>query len=58
MSLAGYNRVLNGAIQHLEAERGALDVFASRDRFAQVVDELPGLGISGPYELRRDDALV
>jgi hypothetical protein len=53
--LSAYDRTLTGARQHLEGSRGVLDVFASQGRLAQVVDELRGLGISGPYTLRRRD---
>ena len=31
-----------------DTERAAVRAFASRDRFQQIVDEMPGMGISGP----------
>ncbi len=57
-ALGQYTRTLNGARQHFENENASVDAFASRDRFSQVVDELPGQGISGPYPLSRSDGLV
>ncbi|MFN0182137.1 MAG: hypothetical protein ACKVZ0_25310 [Gemmatimonadales bacterium] len=53
--LGAYQRSLTGALGHLENSRGQLNVFASRDRLSQVVDEIPGRGISGPYQLSRAD---
>jgi hypothetical protein len=53
--LGAYTRTQTGGYEHLETARAALDVFASRGRLTQVVDEIPGLGISGPYALRRGD---
>jgi hypothetical protein len=50
-SLVTYNRSLTGVQEHWEDRRLRLDAFASRDRAAGRVDELPGLGISGPYQL-------
>ncbi|HUK63146.1 MAG TPA: hypothetical protein VLV15_07435, partial [Dongiaceae bacterium] len=50
-SLVTYNRSLTGVQEHWEDKRLKLDAFASRDRAAGRVDELPGLGISGPYQL-------
>ncbi len=57
-ALGQYSRTLNGAFEHFENERIQVDAFASRDRFRQVVDEIPGQGISGPYALSRSDGLV
>ncbi len=54
--LSAYDRTLTGARQHLEGRRGVLDVFASQGRLTQRVDELRGMGISGPYALNRRDA--
>ena len=50
--LGAYQRSLTGALVHGEGRAGQLNVFASRDRLRQVVDEIPGQGISGPYQLR------
>ena len=57
-ALGQYSRTLNGVLEHYENDRVALNGFASRDRFMQVVDEMPGEGISGPYQLKRSDGLV
>jgi hypothetical protein len=54
--LSAYDRTLTGARQHLEGRRGVLDMFASQGRLTQQVDEIRGMGISGPYALRRRDA--
>ncbi|MFN8571509.1 MAG: hypothetical protein U0132_05580 [Gemmatimonadaceae bacterium] len=51
--LSAYDRTMNGAVEHLEGDHGALTVFASNDRSHQVVDEMPARGISGPYPLSR-----
>ena len=53
--LGAYQRSLTGALIHGENRRGQVDVFATRDRLSQVVEELPGRGISGPYQLTRTD---
>lgn len=49
--LSAYDRGLTGVVQHAEGGRGAATVFASRGRQSQIVREIPGAGISGPYEL-------
>jgi hypothetical protein len=54
--LGSYLRSLTGATQRFENRRLQTNAFASRSRVTQVVDELPGLGISGPYTLRRAEA--
>ncbi|NNK62534.1 MAG: hypothetical protein HKO98_04925 [Gemmatimonadetes bacterium] len=56
--LGRYNRTLNGVLQHLETDRALVRAFASRDRARLVVDELPALGVSGPYALSRADGLL
>lgn len=56
--LSAYDRTLTGAVQHLEGGRGRATLFASQGRVRQVIDELPGRGISGPYDLSRPDGLV
>ncbi|MGI9628932.1 MAG: OmpA family protein, partial [Longimicrobiales bacterium] len=55
--LGRYSRTLNGLMSHWEQGRGSVDAFVSRDRFRQVVDEIPARGISGPYSLSRVDGL-
>ncbi|HSH74060.1 MAG TPA: hypothetical protein VLA09_00035, partial [Longimicrobiales bacterium] len=57
-ALGEYNRTLNGVMERFESERVVVNGFASRDRSIQVVDEIPGAGISGPYQLRRTDGLL
>lgn len=56
--LGAYQRSLTGALGHAEGRVGQLNVFASRDRLSQVVEEIPGQGISGPYQLRRSDGRI
>jgi len=50
-SLSAYNRSLTGATTHWEQSAVTVDAFTSRDRSHQRVEELKGLGISGPYML-------
>jgi uncharacterized repeat protein (TIGR01451 family) len=57
-ALGQYSRTLNGVLEHYENDRVAFNAFASHDRLAQVVDELPAEGISGPYQLKRTDGLI
>ncbi|HEY3215105.1 MAG TPA: hypothetical protein VGK93_01295, partial [Candidatus Eisenbacteria bacterium] len=56
--LGAFHRVLNGGRGHLEWAHGVLEAFGSRGLSRQVVDELPALGISGPYALSRSDGLL
>ena len=56
--LSSYDRSLTGAVQHLQNGRGSVTMFASQGRLRQVVDELPGRGISGPYALTRAAGLI
>ena len=49
--LAGYSRSLTGVQQRIENPRMRLEAFTSRERTRGRVEELPGLGISGPYRL-------
>ncbi len=56
--LGRYSRALNGLFQHSESERYSVNAFVTRDRFTQVVDEIRGQGISGPYQLSRTEGLV
>src|SRR5439155_24413571 len=53
-----YQRSLLGGNAHVETERVAADGFASHERDRQVVDEIGGLGISGPYTLSRRDGVL
>lgn len=52
LQLGRYSRSLTGAQGHWENARGSLTVFASKDNLRQVVDEIPGKGISGPYNAK------
>ena len=56
--ISAYDRTLNGAVQHFDGGRGRATLFASQGRGRQVVDEIPGRGISGPYALTRAEGLV
>ncbi|NOT33722.1 MAG: hypothetical protein HOP12_06065, partial [Candidatus Eisenbacteria bacterium] len=49
--LAGYQRSLTGVQQHLENSRMSFDAFSSRERARAQVEEIAGLGTSGPYRL-------
>jgi len=50
-SLSTYARSLTGAQSHWEHRGVTVNAFASRDRSAQRIEELRGLGLSGPYTL-------
>lgn len=56
--LLAYDRSLTGLTWHAEGARGVVNAFASRNRIRQVVDELPGRGLSGPYGLSRANAVI
>ncbi len=56
--LGAYTRGENGGRAHLENGRVAVDGFATHDTERQVVDELPGRGISGPYALSHADGVL
>ena len=61
LSLANYARSLTGAVVSWDGDAAPGGVrsgtsgrlFTSRDRSHQVIDELPGRGVSGPYRLAR-----
>jgi uncharacterized repeat protein (TIGR01451 family) len=46
-----YRRTLTGFQQHLEKQKVVLNIFGSHDSLTQVIDEIAGLGISGPYSV-------
>lgn len=48
-----YSRNLTGARTHYEEENVRTNAFASRDSLKQVIEEIPGRGISGPYFVRQ-----
>lgn len=47
--MGAYNRSLTGVKGHYEQKNISVTGFAARDTSRQVIEELPGLGISGPY---------
>ncbi len=55
--LGRYRRSLEGARGHLEAGRFTLDLFAGQTDARQVVREIPGRGLSGPYDLNVDGVI-
>ena len=56
--LGAFDRSVNGAMGRVEA--GALEFsgFASRGTSHQQIDEIAGMGVSGPYALSRADAVM
>ena len=56
--LGGYLRSLTGAVQHFENKTVQANAFAAHTRITQVVDELRGMGISGPYQLSQGNARI
>ncbi|MEL6824014.1 MAG: hypothetical protein AAFP70_19835, partial [Calditrichota bacterium] len=50
--LSLYNRSMTGLKGFVDNESVELSAFGSRDNAAQIVEEIPGRGISGPYELQ------
>jgi uncharacterized repeat protein (TIGR01451 family) len=56
--LGGYLRSLTGAVQHFENKTVQANAFAAHTRITQVVDELRGMGISGPYQLSQANARI
>lgn len=57
-SLGRYSRSLTGVRQHYEKDRVVLNAFAARDNVKQIIDEQPGRGISGPYNLSTPNGLT
>lgn len=53
--LARYSRSLTGVKAHHEAGSLKTEAFASQGRSRLVVEELAGIGISGPYRLKATD---
>ncbi|MBP8136751.1 MAG: DUF11 domain-containing protein, partial [Candidatus Eisenbacteria bacterium] len=56
--LGAFDRSVNGAMGRMQA--GALEFsgFASRGTSHQQIDEIAGMGVSGPYALSRADAVM
>lgn len=57
VGLGAYRRGLTGARGHFERGRVALDAFASHDDSTQIVEEIRGRGVAGPYDLQQGDIL-
>ena len=57
-TLGAWDRSLNGIQHHEEGGFGAANLYAARGTIRQVVDELPGRGISGPYFLSKPNAVI
>lgn len=53
--LGAYSRSLTGYRGHYESGRLNVTAFGSRDSSSQVIEEMPGRGLSGPYYLGRGD---
>ena len=58
MRYGAYYRSLTGVLGHVERDRFTVNAFASRGDDRQIIDEIPGQGISGPYQLSRSDGLI
>jgi uncharacterized repeat protein (TIGR01451 family) len=56
--LLAYDRSMTGLTYHGEKARGLVNTFVSRNSIRQVVDELQGRGLSGPYYLSRPNSVV
>jgi hypothetical protein len=56
--LGAYSRNLTGLKWHYETTSAALNVFAARDNLKQIIDEFQGQGVSGPYALSNNGALI
>jgi uncharacterized repeat protein (TIGR01451 family) len=50
-SLTAYHRSFTGVQEHYENRHVQVDAFTSRTRSKDTVEELPGRGLSGPYDL-------
>jgi uncharacterized repeat protein (TIGR01451 family) len=55
--LGGYQRTLEGAKAHFERGRLSVDLYAAETNATQQIVEIPGLGISGPYQLAFDNVV-
>jgi uncharacterized repeat protein (TIGR01451 family) len=56
--LGAWDRSLNGIQHHEEGSLGAGNVYLARGTIRQVIDELPGRGISGPYFLSKPNSVI
>lgn len=57
-ALGNYQRALNGAHGHLETRRLVADAWAAHDTTAQVIQEIPADGTSGPYNFKSANGLI
>ena len=57
-SLGAYQRTLTGGAQHFEGPNGQLTLFASQDTLRRVIDEQPGRGLSGPYQVSNGNGVL
>ena len=57
-ALGNYQRSLNGVRGHWENNRVVAEGWAARDTTAQVVQEIPADGTSGPYNFRAANGLL
>lgn len=58
LNLGQYNRALTGLRTHYEEGRVAANFWGAYDSAKQVIDEQPGLGISGPYAMSTSDGIA
>ncbi len=56
--LLAYDRSMTGLTYHAEGTRGQVTTFASRNGIRQIIDEIRGRGLSGPYLLSRQNTVV
>ena len=57
-SLGQYSRSLPGVRAHYEEGAVTANAFIARESLAQVVDEFPARGVSGPYSVSRSGGIV
>jgi hypothetical protein len=53
--LGNYSRTLTGVKEHYENKNAAVNLYAARDNLRQVVDEFPARGVSGWYNLSKQN---
>ena len=57
-NLGTYSRSLTGLQHHFEHRDAVANVFASRDSLRQVIDEIGGRGVSGPYSVSNPNGVT
>jgi hypothetical protein len=55
--LGAYSRTLNGFKEHYDGNRAQINVYGTQDDSNQVVEEIPALGLSGPYFTSRGNLI-